>query len=412
MSKLAIDGGSPVRSTPFPSRVMFDQTEMDAVVDLMKRSMTGEIALDRYGGVHVDAYEKEFAAYFGVRHATAVSSGTAAVHSALGAIRLEAGSEVICSPITDPGAVMPILFQHCIPIFADADPDTFNLSPDSVRQRVTPRSRAIVCSHIAGQPCDMDPIMEIAKRHNLVVIEDCAQAHDAVYRGRKAGTIGHLGTFSLMSGKHTTAGGQGGMVMTDNEEYYWNAKRFADRGKPFNLQVPGNVFLGLNYRMTEIEAAIGRIQLNKMADIIARRRTFIRHLQSRLTGLHAVRLYKVIEGAESAWWFGFLRIDTDRLRVTKAQFADALAREGIPCGAAYDYILAEKPFIRDRQTFGRSGCPWACHPHSRYYQEPKLPGARQAIDRHITFTIHECMGEREAEDMTQALRKLETAYLR
>ncbi|OYT43546.1 hypothetical protein B6U84_05855 [Candidatus Bathyarchaeota archaeon ex4484_40] len=334
----------PVRKEPFPPRIQIGQEELEAVVNLMKRCMREGGAFDRYGGTEVDAFEEEFAKYFGAKYATAVSSGTASIHSALGALRLNVGCEVISSPITDPGAVAPILFQNCIPVFADVDPETFNMDPKSLEERITPKTRAVIVAHIAGQPCDMDPIMEIAEEHNLTVIEDCSQAHDALYKGRKVGTIGHVGCFSLMSGKHITSGGQGGMIITDDEELYWNAKRFADRGKPFGTTAEGNIFLGNNYRMTELEAAIGRVQLRKLPKIVEARRRFVARLEKEMRDLETVRLGKVIEGAVSSYWL----------------FGRAVRAEGIPVGGKYDHLVYEKPWIRDRRTYGDSQCPWVC----------------------------------------------------
>ena len=186
-------------------------------------------------------------------------------------MRLEPGTEVITSPITDPGTVAPILMQNCIPVFADVDYDTLNMTAASIEKMITEKTRVLIPVHLAGQPCDMNPIMELARQHNLTVIEDCAQAHGVKYKGKYVGTIGHLGAFSLMAGKHTTSGGQGGMVITNDEKLYWNAKRFADRGKPFNSDDSTNLFLGLNYRMTELQAAIGRVQLQKLRSSVRRR---------------------------------------------------------------------------------------------------------------------------------------------
>src|SRR4051794_10802209 len=216
MSRLAIDGGGPVRTVPFPPRITLDETELDAVTGLIKRCIAGEATLNRYGGTQVDEFEREFAAYYGAKYATGLSSGTGAIHAALGALDMDAGSEVISSPITDAGAVMPILLQQCIPVFADAEAETLNMDPESLRERITARTRAVICGHLAGQPCDMDRIMEIAQEYGLIVIEDCSQAHAALYRGRQAGSIGHMAVFSLMSDKHITAGGQAGMLITNN----------------------------------------------------------------------------------------------------------------------------------------------------------------------------------------------------
>lgn len=341
MAELAIAGGAPVRAEPFPRRIVIGEEEIEAVHALLLKERARGGGLDRYGGEHVDAYEREFAAYHGVSWATAVSSGTAAVHAALGALRLDIAQEVISAPITDPGGVAPILWQNCIPIFADADPDTMNMDPRSVAERVTDRTRAIIVTHLAGQPADMDPILEIARAHNLAVIEDCSQAHGALYKGRLVGTMGDLAAFSLMGGKHHTAGGQGGMVITNNEEYYWNAKRFADRGKPFHSDQKKNLFLGLNYRMTELEAAIGREQLKKLDGVLAQRRQLAAQLAERIADLRAVRLGKVIPGATSSYWLMLLAVDAERLTVSKEQFARAVAAEGAPVDPHYDWIIYE-----------------------------------------------------------------------
>jgi len=413
MNKLAIDGGTPVRTEPFPARVQMDKRELQAVIDLVEKSTTGALAFDRYGGEHVDAYEREFADYFGMRFGTAMSAGTAAVHSALGALRPDIGSEIISSPITDPGAVAPILMMNCIPIFADADPETFNMDPKSVEERISDRTKAIIVGHIAGQPCDMDPIMELAEAHHLTIIEDCSQSHDAEYKGRKVGTIGHIAAFSLMSGKHTTAGGQGGMVITNDEELYWNAKRFADRGKPFGSEETTNLFLGLNYRMTELEAAIGRVQLKKLPQIVANRRKAVAQIGERIADLKAVRLGKVIEGAVSSYWFLFLYVDEARLKVSKNDFAQVVAAEGVPVSPAYDHIIYEQIWIRDRQTYGRSGCPWNCPFYGKEVTyEGSCPNARKAIDTHMMMGVHEGFTEREADDIAETLRKVERHYLR
>jgi dTDP-4-amino-4,6-dideoxygalactose transaminase len=412
MSQLAIDGGRPVRTEPFPIRQQIDDREIDAVMALLQQCRDSGGAFDRYAGTQVDGYEREFADYIGTQFGTAVSAGTGAIHTALGALRLDVGSEVISSPITDPGAVAPILWSNCIPVFADADPDTMNMAPDSVRERISDKTRAIVAGHIAGQPCDMDPIMEIAGEHGLYVIEDCAQAHGAEYRGRKAGSIGHLSAFSLMSGKHSTAGGQGGMVLTDDEELFWNAKRFADRGKPFEAEGRRNLFLGNNYRMTELEAVIGRVQLQKLPQIVAHRQRAVARLGEAIADLQAVRPGKVIDGAVPSYWFVLVYVDEKRLTVGKAEFAAAVAAEGIPCAPSYDHIVYEQDWIRDRQTYGTTGCPWVCPFYGREIKyEGSCPGARLAIDAHMMLSVHECYTDREADDIAAALRKVEAAYL-
>ncbi len=411
MSQLAIDGGTPVRTDPWPARLQIDDREIDAVMALMNHAKSGG-AFDRYGGTEVDAYEEEFAAALGTRFATGMSAGTAAIHSALAALRLEPGTEVITAPITDQGAVMPVVALGCIPVFADASPECMNMSPAGIRAKLTERTGAIVCAHIAGIPCEMDEIMAIAREHGLYVIEDCAQSHGAIYHGTLCGAIGDLGAFSLMSGKHTTSGGQGGMVVTDHEEFYWNAKRFADRGKPFNSDVGSNLFLGMNYRMTELDAAIGRVQLDKMMGIADARRAFVTKLEEEIADLETVKVAWYPRDSQPAWWFLLIRIYPEKLTVDKAQFAAAVAAEGIPMGAGYGAIATRAHWLQEQRAFGRhSKFPWdAVWPDGDWQWALSVPQAEQADANHMRMTVHECVGEQEAIDTAEALRKVEEAY--
>jgi perosamine synthetase len=413
MPQLAIDGGAKLRTTPFPRRILVGEEEIDAVMALMQKERTQGGGFDRYGGVHVDAYEREFAAYHGMAFATAVSSGTAAIHTALSALRLDIAQEVISAPITDPGGVAPILWDNCIPIFADADPETMNMDPRSLAERITPRTKAIIITHLTGQPAQMDALMAIAQAHHIPVIEDCAQSHAARFQGKLVGTFGDLSAFSLMGGKHHTAGGQGGMVLTNNEELYWNAKRFADRGKPFNSSERKNLFLGMNYRMTELEAVIGREQLKKLDAVASRRRTLANRLAEGIADLRSVRMQKVITGAEPTYWLMLLHIDPARLSKSKEEFVRACAAEGMPIDVHYDWIAYESPWFREQANYGTSGCPWICPFYGQeVVYEGSCPNARQAIDSHFVIPWHEGYSSQEVDDMAAILHKVEAAYLR
>lgn len=413
--KLAVDGGTPVRQEPWPPRIQIDDREVEAVMRVMEAAKKGN-PFERYGGVEVDAFEEEFAAALGSKYATAVSAGTAAVHTALGALRLDAGSEIICSPITDPGAVAPVLWNNCIPIFADAYEDNLNMNPATIPALITEQTKAIVCGYISGMPCDMDEILNIAEDHNLYVIEDCAQAHYAEYKGKKAGTIGHLGAFSLMSGKHTTAGGQGGMVLTDDEELYWNAKRFADRGKPFNSDIGENLFLGINYRVTEIAAAIGRVQLEKMPGITKARQDFEAAFEAELAARDVVCVSpsRVIDGAKSAYWFGTMFFHADKCAKTKAEYGAAVGAEGVPFGGDYNAIVPKAYWIREMKTYGETKEPWTSGHWkgdiTKLDYANCVPGAEACVRNLTRYGIHECMGAQEAIDMAEAIAKVDRAY--
>ncbi len=272
MTKLAIDGGSPVRSGPYPARGLVGQEEKAAAVKVFDEAIASGNAFG-YNGPYEGQYEKDFVNFMGSGFADAVNSGTNAVFVALGALQLEPFSEVICPPITDPGGVMPVVFVGCVPVVADADPRSYNTCAEEIERMITPRTRAIVVAHISGDPADMDPIMKLARSKGIFVVEDCAQSHGAKYKGRLVGTIGDIAAYSTMFGKHHCTGGQGGIVYTQNEKLFWQARRFADRGKPFNIENPaGNVVAGLNCNLNELSAAVGSAQLKKLPGIIERRR--------------------------------------------------------------------------------------------------------------------------------------------
>ena len=409
--ELAINGGKPVREKPFPARLLIGKEEKEAILKLVDRTLLNGSAFERYGGVEVDNYEKEFAKYYGAKFATAMSSGTAAVHSALGALRLEPGTEVITAPITDPGGINPILFQLCIPVFTDVEYETLNISPQAIEKNITKKTKVIVVTHLAGQPAKMDEIMRIARRHRIIVIEDCAQSHGAKYKGKYVGAIGDMGCFSLMSGKHTTSGGQGGMVTTDNEELYWDVKRFADRGKPFNSKETTNLFIGLNYRMTELEAAVGRVQLKKLKKIAQKRKWIYEALNEKMKKLAAFRLWKIVPGAEANPWFFFVRYAKDVLKRNKDEIVKALAREGLPIGAKYMNPLYEWKWMRERNTFGNSHYPYNLPGVRKIDYTNCCPNAKKSLDDHMTLFIHENWTKKEIEDTAKAFEKVEKYYL-
>ncbi len=412
MSRLAIDGGKAVRTKPFPKRHLFGAEEKAAAMAIFDQAIASGEPFG-YNGPEEQAYEREFAQFMGGGYADMVSSGTSAVFVALGTLQLEPLSEVIVPPITDPGGIMPVPLLDCIPMVADAHPGSYNMGAQQIEEVISPRTRAIIVAHIAGEPADMDPILELGRAHNLPIIEDCAQAHGALYKGRLVGSMGAVSAFSTMSGKHHATGAQGGVVFTRDDSLYWEAKRFADRGKPFNLEYTRNVRMGLNLNGNDLAAAIGRVQLRKLPDIIARRRQFVEMLVREMTGLQAVRLGWIPEGATGVYWFLRLYLDVSRLTVDKATFVEALAAEGIPCSPEYNAVQSEAKWFVERITYGKSGYPWT---DPRYTGDPKrtfpLPNCMAAVASHFSIPVHEGYTEVEAHDIAAALRKVGAAYLR
>jgi dTDP-4-amino-4,6-dideoxygalactose transaminase len=338
-----------------------------------------------------------------------VNSGTNAVWVALRSLELEPFGEVIVPPVSDPGGVMPIALNLCAPVPADTAPGRYTVSAETIEQRITEKTRAIVVAHIAGEPAEMGPIVELARRHALPLLEDCAQAHGASWDGRPIGTFGDVAAFSLMFGKHHATGGQGGMVFCRDEQRYHALRRHADRGKPFGLEgAGGNVVAALNCNLDELHSAIGRVQLRKLPQIIDRRRKIARRLaelcQQRLQSVRLVRQER--DKGEGVYWFVFFELDAEKLTVDKTRFVEAAAAEGIPFSGSYYIVPAEMPWSRSGAAFGSSGLPW-----SQVYgdQRPEwpLPNARATDERHFRLLIHEDFSDADVEDIVAALEKVE-----
>lgn len=411
--KLAVDGGQRAVQS-WPPRRLFTQAEKNAVARLFDHCIrTGEVF--GYNGPEEEAYCREFAEFLGGGYADAVNSGTSAIYVALRALEIPAFSEVICPPITDPGGVMPVALCNLVPIVADSEPDSYNISSRSIAERITARTRAILVAHIAGVPADMTPILRIARAHNLPVIEDCAQAHGATYRGRPVGTFGTFGCFSTMSGKHHATGAQGGVVFTRNKALYWRCRRYSDRGKPFALKSGhGNAVASLNLNLNDLSACIGRVQLRKLPRIMhARRRSAQWLAEACKTHLQSVRLWEGPPRSEPVPWFLVGHLDLDRLRVDKNTFVKALQAEGVPCGASYLHLFTEHDWYRNRAVFHGTAYPWTSplykgDPDAEY----PVPNVRAADARSILISWHERVTVSIARQVFRALRKAETAYLK
>jgi dTDP-4-amino-4,6-dideoxygalactose transaminase len=364
-----------------------------------------------YNGPQEEAYCAEFAAMQGGGFADGVNSGTNAVWVALRALEIEPGGEVIVPPVTDPGGVMPVVLNHCIPVPADGAPASYNAGADQIAARITEHTRAILVAHIAGIPADMDAIVAVARARGLPVIEDCAQAHGATYQGRPVGTFGEAAVFSTMFGKQHSTGGQGGVVFTRDEALYWRVRRAADRGKPFGLDAGSNVVAGLNCNMDELHAAIGRVQLRKLPAMIRRRRELARTIQDGCAQrLRAVRMLGDPPGCEGSYWFVFFRVDLAAVGLDIDAFARALSAEGIPASPSYAAVPVWQDWYRGRAVFGTSGLPWTSPLyHGERDRDYPLPNIEVTTACHFHVTFHEGCSQREVDDFLAAAAKLEAA---
>jgi len=402
--KLAINGGTPVRTRPFPGEKKVGAEELKELVDVIESGN-----MNRWGGTKVVKFEEEFGALHGVKHAIATTSGTASLHIGVGMVNPSPGDEIITGPITDIGSIVPILYQGAIPVFAEADPETFNSDPADIEAKITDRTRAIMAIHLFGNPCDMDPIMEIARAHDLIVIEDCSQAHFSEYKGRLVGTVGDIGCFSLQQSKHITCG-DGGITITNNDDLGLRGKLFMDKGWHREIYGPRKYeVFGPNYRMNDLSGAVALAQTRKLAQFTQPRRARGDQVTALLEGNPWVHPQKLIDGCKHTYWqYGM--IVEEGAPFTADEFAAALKAEGISCGAHYigKPIFLCHDAIRNQRLFGDSHYPFdlpGANPVT--YDETTCPRTQNVIDRLVMPTRPtQFWTEQHSADVAQAIRKV------
>jgi len=406
----AVHGGPRTRRWPWPRRRHFDKREKRAVTLLLDREIRKGGAVI-YGGPETKAYCQAFADYLGGGYAAAVNSGTNAIYVALRALDLEPGSEVIVPAITDPGGTMPVALINCIPVPADSQPGSLNTSVDQIKAALTDRTSAILIAHLSGHPVNLDPILELAAERNIPVVEDCAQAHGALYKGHLVGTFGTISAFSTMFGKHHATGAQGGVVFTKDTLLFARARQVIDRGKPFGTQGnPTNVIASLNFNQDEISMAIGRVQLEKLPASVKARRSFVSLVANGLKDVKGVSLAGDAPDCAGSYWFLSLFLDSAQLNCNSQQFAAALELEGIGgVQPGYPFFPTDQPWHRDAVVFGNSGMPWSLRQESkpRHFELPNAHAANRAI---VRVDVHESLGASEARDLVTAIRKAARHY--
>jgi dTDP-4-amino-4,6-dideoxygalactose transaminase len=356
-------------------------------------------------GSEVSALEREFADLLGVDHAVACSSGTAALHLALAAVDPEPYDEVITTPISDMGTVLPILAQNAIPVFADVDPRTGNLDPAAVRKLIGPRTRAIVAVHLFGKPAAIHELREVADEAGVLLIEDCAQAYLAPVAGGFAGSVGDVGCFSLQQTKHITAG-DGGLVVTDDEALARRMRLFADKGWPRATNERTYLFLGLNYRMNELTGAVARAQLPKLPGVVLRRRAAAARANVGLAGLAGVTVPP--DPGDHVYWQYPLLLDPASAGDVHA-WAHALIAEGVPSTPGYlTGPLYAAPVLRERLTYGGSGFPLNGPGEAAVEYPPgTCPVAEDLIARRLlVLPWNENFTDADVDDIVAAVRKV------
>lgn len=395
----AIAGGQPTRKTPFKIAKRYGREDLRQLKEALDQG-----SLFYAHGKKVKQLEEQFAGMMGFKFGIAASSGTGAIHAAVMAAGISPGDEVIVAPITDMGSVVPILWQGAIPIFADLDPHTYNLSPQSVAQKITPRTRAIIAVHLAGNACDMDALTAIARQHNLAIIEDCAQAHGCLYKGKAVGHFGIAGCYSFNEFKHIGCG-DGGMVVTNDPDFARRARLATDKcySREANATSRSPTFLANNYRMTELQGAVGLAQIKRLPEIMHKRRKWCEQLTRKLAGLPGVALPAITAGCEHSWWFYLMRVDEKVLGATADEFAKALQAEGLPVSAHYiGQAIYEYPLFVNHTAFARGEHPFA----TIEYRKDFCPIAEEILNTCVILKINEGYTAPDLSETVHAIRKV------
>jgi perosamine synthetase len=415
VEKLAIDGGMPVRNQgPIVETDVFEQEEFDALMEVArtKKLRRAEAA---------EEYERTIAEWFGVKHAIAVSSGTTALHIALAAFGIGPGDEVIVSPYTFVASDTAVLEQNAIPIFADIDPTTLTLDPDDIARRITTRTKAIIPVTISGTPVDMDPIMELARKHNLWVLEDACQSLGATYKGQLVGTIGHVGVFSSITGKITNTG-EGGFVITNDSDLYEKMWGYMDFARKKSLGPASKYHWGLpctNYRITNMQAAIGTQQMKRAWDMIHKRGENAEYLRGLLQDLPGIELPANPSYGERVYFYFLIRLLPEVLGTDMLNFAIALAAEGVynlKYLSTTRWMIPQhlEPLFLNKSGYGGTKCPFECpwYEGEVNYYKGLCPVSEAACDEVFWLaSVHPMLEKSDLDDIAAAVRKVVLAFI-
>ncbi len=341
-------------------------------------------------GTFVSRLEKAFAKEIGSKFAYACSSGSSAIHAAISAIDPEPGDEIITSSITDMGALTPILYQGAIPVFAESDPDTLNVTAETIEPWISPKTKAIVVTHLFGNPCDMDPIMALANKHGIPVIEDCAQAFLATYKGRNVGTIGTIGCFSMQQGKHMTTG-EGGLATTDNAELARRMFLFINKCYGYGDANADHYYISLNSRLSELHGAVALGQLEKLQECVSNRVTMASALTRALKGIRGIRPFPVLPEATCVYWKYCLLVDANVIPDGAIGLAKLLKQRGISSAPRY----IQKPafmceIFQKKRTFGKSEFPFTlARPEVLQYNREQYPRTFAGLEQTLVLPWNE-----------------------
>ena len=396
LGKLAVDGGPSVRTGAFSPWPFFDEELIEASSKVLR---SGRV--NYWTGEEGRLFEKEYAEAIGSQHAIALTNGTVALELALYGLGIGPGDEVIVPSRTFIASASCAVMRGATPVVADVDRDSQNLTVGTIRAATTPRTKAIVAVHLAGWPCDLDPIMEFAEARGIKVIEDCAQAHGATYKGRQVGSIGHVGAFSFCQDKIMTTGGEGGLMTTNDRELWSRCWSLKDHGKSWDaLQQPHQPHLfrwlhasfGTNWRLTEMQSAMGRVMLRRLPEWVASRRQHAATLTAMSSSVDALRIPLAPAEMTHSYYKFYAFVRPERLRAgwTRDRIVQAIQAEGVMCGpGSCSEIYLERAF---------DGA--ATRPAQR------LPVAREIGETSLMFLVHPTLKAHEIEETGRAIQKV------
>ena len=383
-------------NTPFSPWPSFTQDEADAVSRVILSNK-----VNYWTGTEGREFEKEFATWADSEYAIALGNGTLALDLALKALDVGADDEVITTPRTFLASASSIVTSGAAPVFADVDLNSQAITAQSIKAVLTPKTKAVIVVHLAGMPAEMDSIMALSKEHGFYVIEDCAQAHGAKYKGKSVGSIGHVGAWSFCQDKIMTTGGEGGMVTTNSKELWSTMWSYKDHGKSFDAiynrdHPPGFRWLhesfGTNWRMTEMQAVLGRIQLTRMSDWTAKRQAYGAQLDEAASGFSSIRLVSVPEYSEHAEYKHYMFVKPEQLVKgwNRDSIVNAIVERGVPCfqGSCSEVYL-EKAFD-----------------NTQWRPEKRLPNAVELGETSIMFLVHPTLTEAEIAKTTQVIKEV------
>ena len=422
-NKPAILGGAKTRETSLSKRITIGDEEKKAVMDVMDTdelsAFIGAPGQKFLGGTKVLEFENYWKHKYGFKHAISVNSWTSGLIISVGAVGVEPGDEVICSPYTMSASATSVLFYGGIPVFADIDPQTYNIDPKSIESKITERTKAILVVHVFGGCADMDSIMELAKKYDLKVIEDAAQAPGIKYKNKPIGAIGDIGGFSLNFHKHIHTG-EGGMIVTNNDDLAFKAQLIRNHGENYAKKIPikdlPNI-IGGNSRLTEIQAAIGTVQLKKLDSIVEHRNILANFLHNELKKIDCLETFPPEKVIDHSYYTFPIKFNTKKAKISRSLFVKAVNEEfliadgleSIPLFEAYVEPLYLNPIYQNQIAIGSKGFPFNFNKNVTYdYSKGLCPVAEKMYSNEMIISpiVREPLEISDMKDLIKAIKKV------